>query len=133
MHGSVWKQIWDQTDIPSICVKKYQSRKRKYQKLLNIIYKITILLYTNTILKAEYSIHVGGPGSKKGNIVNELHGTFGFPLLNIENLIMGIFKDMLQPEEPKTITSVAKLVQVITFGRWIKNMLIYFCHKLPFW
>lgn len=53
----------------------------------------------------------GGPGSKKGQILRDLSQIFGFEILNAESILLESLKDELEPEEPRTIANVYKLIK----------------------
>ncbi|XP_021340042.1 uncharacterized protein LOC110441258, partial [Mizuhopecten yessoensis] len=53
----------------------------------------------------------GGPGSKKGRILSDLSQIFGLEILNAESIILESIKDELEPDEPRTLANVNKMIK----------------------
>lgn len=63
----------------------------------------------------------GGPGTKKGRIVSDLVQSFGFKLINVENMIQEEFSKQLEDPDPEKLTmAVHQMIKVSMFSSFPK-------------
>ncbi|KAL5006691.1 hypothetical protein ScPMuIL_015497 [Solemya velum] len=76
----------------------------------------------------------GGPGTKKGRIVSDLVQSFGFKLINVENMIQEEFSKQLEDPDPEKLTmAVHQMIKNepdILRLNWVMRKMVYMLDEM---